>query len=907
MEPDRGFIDFRPLREYLPGVALKTGTRLGPYEIGSPLGAGGMGEVYLAKDTRLDRTVAIKVLPSHLSGDPELRQRFEREARAVSSLNHPHICTLHDIGREGNVDFLVMEHLEGETLAERLKKGPLPFHEALPCAVQIADALDKAHRQGVVHRDLKPGNIMLTKTGAKLLDFGLAKLAGTTAATPNISTLSALPTEQRSLTAAGAILGTFQYMAPEQLEGGEIDARTDIFALGAVIYEMVTGAKAFEGKSQASLISAIMSANPAPMSSLQAFSPPALERVVRTCLAKDPDKRWQNAGDVARELEWIAQAGPQGAVVERGLRARLPWVVPAFVAGIVAAAVVGWAFFPLASPPPAHVTRFSIPFTNERWSQNGVALSPDGSHAAYIAIGLEGQRLYIRRMDQVVPIAVQGTDGATNPFFSPDGQWVGFWAANKLQKVSVGGGLPLALCDSTAVRGASWGEDDMILFGVPTATGQGLSQVPAGGGTPEAVTQLVTDRGDVSHRFPDILPDGDVVFTILTGTGSSVAVLSRETGEIRTLIEDAVRAVYAPTGHLVYTQAGQLLAVPFDGDRLEVTGPPVPLVDEVAPEEFAISKEGALLYGQGTAALVAEVELLSVDRQGTARPLTEKPGPYVEPRLSPDGRHLAVTVAGETGIDIWVLELERDALTRLTFEQGNDSLPIWTPDGKQVTFSSDREGGWNVFSVPADGSGQPVQLTKSEYPTTATSWTPDGKVLATQQGRPNSGLDVAIFRLDGDGPGEPEVLLGTPFNEAQPIFSPDGHWLAYTSDESGRAEVYVRPFPGPGGKSQVSTEGGGHPLWAGNGRELFYLNGDKMMAVSLSTEPELRPSRPTELFEGRYGQAPLFIVQELLYHDVARDGQHFVMIKPVESESEPTQLDVVLNWFEELKARVPTE
>ena len=330
-------------------------------------------------------------------------------------------------------------------------------------------------------------------------------------------------------------------------------------------------------------------------------------------------------------------------------------------------------------------------------------------------------------------------------------------------------------------------------------------------------------------------------------------------------------------------------------------------MDEVAPEEFAISEDGGLLYGKGSAALVPEVELLSVDRDGTARPLTERAGPYVEPRLSPDGRRLVVTVAGDSGIDIWVLELARDALTRLTFEQGNDSLPIWTPDGHHITFSSDRNGGFHVFSVPADGSGQPVQLSNSEYPTTAASWTPDGQILAVQQGRPNTGLDISLLRVDEDLPGEPEVLLGTPFNEAQPVFSPDGRWLAYTSDESGRAEVYVRPFPGPGGKTQVSTGGGSHPLWSGTGRELFYRNNDQMMAVTLSTGPDLAPSRPVELFEGRYGQAPLFIVQELLYYDVARDGHSFVMIRPVESESEPTQLEVVLNWFEELKARVPTE
>ena len=426
-----------------------------------------MGEVYKAKDTRLDRTVAIKVLPSHLSGSPELRERFEREARAVSSLNHPHICTLHDIGREGKTDFLVMEHIEGESLADRLKKGALPFEEALTYASQIADALDKAHRTGVVHRDLKPGNIMITKTGAKLLDFGLAKFAGSTAPTPELSTLSALPTEQRSLTAAGTILGTFQYMAPEQLEGGEIDARTDIFAFGAVIYEMVTGKKAFEGKSQASLISAIMSANPEPISAVTPLSPVALEHVIRRCLAKDPDQRWQSAGDVARELEWISEAGPQAGVgAARALgRERLTWSAVSFVVGIAAAAILGWTLF---STPPASrpVTRFEIDFPiNERWIPTRIALSPDSSHIAYVSFGQDGQHLYLRRMDQVARTRVQGTENASQPFFSSDGQWIGFWADGKLQRVSVSGGLPVTLCDCPTLRGGSWGEDDVIVFG----------------------------------------------------------------------------------------------------------------------------------------------------------------------------------------------------------------------------------------------------------------------------------------------------------------------------------------------------------------------------------------------------------------------------------------------------------
>ena len=553
-----------------------------------------MGEVYKAKDTRLDRSVAIKVLSSHLSGSSELRERFEREARAVSSLNHPNICTLHDIGREGKTDFLVMEHIEGESLADRLKKGALPFDEALTYSTEIADALEKAHRAGVVHRDLKPGNIMITKTGAKLLDFGLAKLAGSTTPTPELSTLSALPTEQRSLTAAGTILGTFQYMAPQQLEGGEIDARTDIFALGAVIYEMVTGKKAFEGKSQASLISAIMSANPEPVSSVTPLSPVALEHVIRRCLAKDPDQRWQSAGDVARELEWIVEAGPQAGVgAARGLgRERILWAVVSFVVGIAAAAILGWALF--STPPaPKQVTRFDVAFpANERWIPTLLALSPDGSHIAYVSFGQDGQHLYLRRMDQVAPTRVQGTENAIRPFFSSDGQWVAFWADGKLQRVSVNGGLPVTLCDCPDLRGGSWGDDDVIVFGTTVARGLGLSMVPAGGGTPEPLTELDKEKGEVSHRLPDILPGGKgVVFTVFTNTSANVAALDRDSGEIRTLIEGATGGRYARTGHLLYSQGTQLLAVPFDLDSLEVTGTPVPMVEEVQPNQFAISQD----------------------------------------------------------------------------------------------------------------------------------------------------------------------------------------------------------------------------------------------------------------------------------------------------------------------------
>jgi serine/threonine protein kinase len=599
---------------------------MGPYEILSPLGAGGMGEVYKAKDTRLDRTVAIKVLPSHLSANAELRERFEREARTVSSLNHPNICTLHDIGNQGGIDFLVMEYMEGETLADRLKKGALPLQQALQHGIEMADALDKAHCQGVVHRDLKPGNIMLTKSGAKLLDFGLAKLRhGPQEGAPDLSTLA---TEAKPLTEKGSILGTFQYMAPEQLEGKDVDGRTDIFAFGAVLYEMVTGRKAFEGKSQASLIGAIMNSEPQPMSELQPVSPRSLEWSVKRCLAKDPDERWQSARDLTAELGRIAEGGSEAGlsarVTDGGPRSRLLWGVAGLLLG---ALVAGLASLKLSTDPSRserQVMRFQIPLApNHDWGQSGLDISPDGSRIAYVVSTDDHLQLYIRRMDQPEPTPMAGTEGARAPFFSPDGQWVGFWADGNLQKVSVAGGLPLTLCDSESMRGASWGADDVIVFGTAA---KGLFEVPAGGGRPVALT--TPNQNERAHRWPQLLPgEKAVLFTTWGGAGArSVAVLSRETGEVRTLIESGADARYVPTGHLVYRQLeGQVLGVPFDISRLQIAGAPVPLiVEEVAVGNLAVSARDTLVYAT-TTAFVPNSTLVWVDREGRESPLMAKP------------------------------------------------------------------------------------------------------------------------------------------------------------------------------------------------------------------------------------------------------------------------------------------
>ncbi len=885
-------------------MSLTPGTKLGPYEILAPLGAGGMGEVYKAKDTRLDRTVAIKVLPSHVASHPEVRQRFEREARAVSSLNHPNICTLHDIGSENGIDFMVMEHIEGDTLADRLKKGALPLDQALQYGIEIADALDKAHRQGVVHRDLKPGNIMLTKSGAKLLDFGLAKMS---VAATNAGGLSALPTEAQPLTKEGSILGTFQYMAPEQLEGKEADARTDIFAFGAVLYEMVTGKKAFEGDSTASLIAAIMSSEPRPVSELRAVAPAALDRVVKKCLAKDPEDRWHTAHDLMDEVKWIGEGGRAASKAETSMvRRSIPGGLALVLLGAVLAGVVVWS---LTRPAPLPLKRFAIrlPPGDEFVADiGGLSISPDGQNLVYVARSGGGtSRLHLRPIDQLEATPLPGTDGARGPFFSPDGQWVGFHAGGELKKVSITGGAPLTLCNVVTFFGASWGPDDTIFFS--RSVGSELFRVSASGGTPEPVTVL--DPEEKGHpRWPEILPGGKaLLYTIWrSARNTSIVVQSLETGERRILAEGGSNPHYVPTGHIVFQRANSLLAMPFDLERLEVAGSSVPVLEDVGRDiiagdagQFSLSKDGSLLYASGTL-LAIPGELVWVDRHGVEQPVAEGLRGYFDPRLSPDGQRLAVSIVGENGYDVWVFALGRGTLTRLTF--GGTSIRfIWSRDGERVIFGSNRGGGdFNIFSKLADGSGTAEQLTTGAY-RVPTSISSDGKTIVFRQNSDITGRDIGMVRLEGES--EPEMLLQTPFEEHTGMLSPDDRWLTYVSNESGREEIYVRPFPDLGGKWQVSTDGGTEPMWSRDGRELFYRNGDKMMAVAISTEPELAPGKPTLLFEGRY-LSGVSAGNPATNYDVAPDGR-FVMIRTAEG-SGLTQINVVLNWLEELKRLVPT-
>jgi len=909
-------------------MALTSGTRLGPYEVLAPLGAGGMGEVYRARDTRLDRTVAIKILPPHLSEDPILRQRFEREAKAISSLNHPHICVLYDVGKQDGTQFLVMECVEGETLANRLEKGPLPLAQVLQFGIQIADALDKAHRHGVVHRDLKPGNIMLTPSGAKLLDFGLAKALVPLAAG---ATLTAAATRTTPVTQQGTIVGTFQYMSPEQVEGKEVDARSDIFSFGSVLYEMVTGRRAFQGKSQLSVASAVLEKDPEPISTLQPLTPPALDRAIRRCLAKDPEDRWQTARDLLLELKWIPEAGSQAGVPvplvsHRKLRERLAWAAAALLALIAIAFAIG---FVLRTPKPSQPMRLSAEIGADASPVTGFGpsaiLSPDGSRLAFVALGSDQKRrIYVRSLDQLQATVLSGTENARNHFFSPDGQWLGFFADGKLKKIPVLGGAAAPLCDAFDDRGGSWGEDGTIVF--TPAFGAPLSKVSSAGGTPQLLTALDRQAGELTHRWPQVLPGGKaVLFTSSTVTGfyedADIVVYSMASGQRKDVQRGGFHARYLPTGHLVYMHEGTLFAVPFDLKRLEVTGQPAPILDGIVTNtatggaQFSFSESGNLVYVAG-GTVVQKISVYWMDRQGKFAPLRQTPGAYMSPALSPDGKRLALQVRDGKSMDIWVDEWERDTLTRLTFGGEFNSSPVWTPDGQRITYSSHEAGGvWNLYWKRADGAGDALRLTESKNQKYPNSWRLDGKVLAFTQLNPDTSWDILTLAIEGDEksgwkPGEPKPFLNSPFNEQDAAFSPDGRWLAYSSNESGNPEVYVRPFPGPGGKWQISVGGGLFPKWSRNSRELFYRTTDSkiMMAAYTTTGDSLHADKPQLWSPGQFtsrGPASNF--------DMHPDGKRFVVLKDsavlkdsVAGEAKAVnKVSFILNFFDELRHKVP--
>jgi Tol biopolymer transport system component/tRNA A-37 threonylcarbamoyl transferase component Bud32 len=921
---------------------LSPGAKLGPYEIVSPLGAGGMGEVYRARDTRLDREVAIKVLPEHLAKDAQFKQRFEREARTVSSLNHPHICTLYDIGREGEADFLVMEYLEGETVAERLKRGKVAIGELLKIGMEMADALDKAHRQGVVHRDLKPGNIMLTKGGAKLMDFGLAKPAGLAGAAGSGSALllsAAMTASGQSpmspITSAGSIVGTIQYMSPEQIEGKEADARSDIFAFGATLYEMATGARAFPGKSQISVASAILEKDPEPISKAQPLAPPAFDRVIAQCLQKNPEDRFQCAHDVGLELKWISQTKvgePSGLPREgRALPYRLlPWAVVA--AAVVLLALLAVLYFRQISAPvravrssivfPEKVSLVTIGFPSEP------ALSPDGSRLVIVGDDASGKggRLWLRPLDSLTAQPLEGTEDATYPFWSPDGRYVGFFAQGKLKKIDISGGPPQTLCDAPGGRGGAWNQEGTIIFSASS-----LSRVSSAGGAPNVITHFDESRHETSHRWPVFLPDGRHYIywagdPFATGSVPGMAPSGRsetanqfgiylgtlESSERKFLFQADSQAIYAPPGYLLFLRGQTLMAQPFDAVSVKLGGEAFPVAEQVINPAayrlglFSASQNGVLVFRTGAG---AGSQLVWMDAAGKQIGTVSEPGNHFWPRLSPDGKRLAENVQDpQSGnIDVWLIDLARGVRTRFTFDPAVDSSPIWSPDGTRIVFYSTRRGHADLYIKDASGAGSEELVFESDALKSPTDWSRDDRYIAftSLDLKGKTGRDIWILPLFGDR--KPFPFLQTQFDETGAMFSPDGRWLAYTSNESGKSEVYIAPFTGgptgvhgpdpraaaPGGKWQVSQGGGNQPEWSRDGENIFFtVPGGKLMAVEVKAMgATVEIGNPRQVLQanfflgGAYGHS----------YEVAPDGKHFV-VNVAQQGGGSAPLTLVTNW-----------
>ena len=860
-----------------------------------------MGEVYKARDTRLDRTVAIKVLPEHVASDPDLRQRFEREAKTISSLNHPHICTLHDIGSQDGIDFLVMEYLEGDTLAQRLQKGALPLKQALQVAIEVADALDKAHRQGITHRDLKPGNIMLTKAGAKLLDFGLAKLRppGTVGA----DGFSAATTRDEPLTGRGTILGTLQYMAPEQLEGKEADHRTDIFAFGAVLYEMVTGKRAFIASSHASLIAAILDRQPIPIATQQAVSPPALNHVVETCLAKQPDERWQTAGDIVRQLKWIVETESQASRIGSepaaselpGSRRAIPWLVGAIAASIAVALGVS----NLRNPEPTasrEATRLTVRATRFL-PQAPLALAPDGRTLVFAAHEDGVNRLYRRPLNEIEATPIPGPEDAYLPFFSPDGQWVGYFEKvtprTALKKVLATGGPPVTVWDeATSSAGASWGPDDTIVVG--GEQGRGLSRISAAGGEATPITTVdIADR-EIGHTLPEFLPGGEAVLFQVRFSGPDppdhIAVASLETGEHRLLVEGG-HPHYA-RGHVIFARDKSLWRVPFDVEHLQVTGEPFPVLEGVVEDppgysSFSLAADGSLAYIPGSRLMQGRRTLVWVDREGREEALGLVPNAYFWPRVSPEGTRVA-TMFQDNGFHVWIADLARGTLSRLTTDAGiPPPFPLWTPDGQRVVFGSTSEGRAGLFWRAADGTGPVERLVSIEGRLPAAGdWSADGKTLVFTYGRENA-RDTDIGLLDMAGDREWRPLLETEAYEMFPSISHDGTWIAYSSNQTGQFEIYVERFPDLGDRRQISPAGAfPGAVWSQERTELFYRRAidGAMMRVAIGTEPTLTASSPEILFAGEpYYPSPEPLPVNSWDYDIAPDSERFLMLVPLKN------------------------
>jgi len=901
-------------------MGLTSGTRLGPYEILSALGAGGMGEVYRARDTTLGRQVAIKVLPDAFAQDAERLARFEREAKTLAALNHPHIAQIYGLEKSSGVQALVMELVEGEDLSQRIVHGPIPIDETLPIARQICEALEAAHEQGIIHRDLKPANIKITPDGVvKVLDFGLAKLADPAHAAASDLSLSPTITSP-AMTQAGMILGTAAYMSPEQAKGRPADKRSDIWAFGCVLFEMLTGTRPFDGEDITDVMVAVLSKEP-DWTALPVRVPGSIRALIRRCLEKDRRKRVADIAAALFVLDEPASLGGSATVLpRRPLWQRIAALTAGvLVPGIVAGASV-WVATRPAEPAPPRVTRTTITTSGPAaltitGIDRDLALSPDGTHVVYVGNG--GTQLFVRALDALEPVAIASGGDVGGPFVSPDGQWVGFFEnVTTLRKVAITGGPPITLARLGAIpRGATWAPDETIIFATSDQT-TGLQRVSAAGGTPEVLTRPDHAQGEADHLWPEILPGGRaVLFTITTQTGgletAQVAVRDLRTGTHKMLLRGGSHGRYVASGHLIYVAAGTLRAIPFDPTRLETHGTAVPVLPRLATTsfgagDFAVAADGTLVYVDAPGSLAANARtLVWVDRTGKEEPVAAPPRVYQHSRLSPDGTRVALT-SNDQENDIWIWDLRRARLTRLTLDPGQDLFPVWTPDGRRIIFSSDRGGSTNLWWQAADGTGTAERLTTSSNTQLATGITPDGTAVVFFEVTPTMDRDLLQLALDGTRRVTP--LLQTKFDERNGIVSPDGRWLAYESNSSGSFEIYVRPFPNVGaGQWQVSTAGGRQPLWARSGKELFYVGGNgALLRVPVEASGATwNAGAPMKLLEGRYVTGGTLGRT----YDVSPDGQRFLMIKAPGTDATAAlpALIVVQHWDEELKRLVPTK
>jgi predicted Ser/Thr protein kinase len=875
---------------------MTPGTKLGPYEIIAPIGAGGMGEVYRARDTRLKRDVALKVLPEAFARDPDRMARFQREAEVLAALNHPNIAQIY--GAEDRA--LAMELVEGQTL-----KGPLPLETALDYARQIANALEAAHEKGIVHRDLKPANIMITAGGlVKVLDFGLAAvMQGPAGDQTNSPTLTMRATE------TGVIMGTAGYMSPEQASGKPVDKRADIWSFGVVLWEMLTGKRLFEGETVSHTLAAVLTKEP-DWKQLPARTPSAILRLLRRCLERDLKRRLPDIGSARLEIDEALGKVDEEPAAPSGQAKGMPYLIAAVVGlGLIA---VGALYWRATRPVERPLVRLdvdlgpdvSLPGLNA--APDNVRLSPDGTRLVYLSGN--PARLFTRRLDQPTTAELPGTEGASVPFFSPDGQWVGFFAANKVNKISVAGGAVVPLADYPFIGGGNWGADGSIILG--SALNSGLVRVPESGGMPTRLTELA--KGELGHLYPQILPGGKaalfVVYESLDVEHASIEVISLADRRRKVLVRGGTAPRYLPTGHLVYSNKGTLFAVPFDPVRLETHGTAVPVLDNVAysrlgEAHYDSSATGTLVYRKGGGSATSTMRTIQwVDAAGRKEPLQRKPGEYQNPRLSPDGKRLVVIVRDGANQDLWVYDLQRDALTRLTF---GGTFPIsvaWSPDGQYVVFGSVGSG---ILWTRADGSGQPQTLIESKDILVPSSFSRDGKRLAYFEVTKGAEIfTVAVEEKDRQlKAGKPESFLKSQYDNVAWDFSPDGRWLAYLSSESGKNELYVRPFPTPasgqGGKWQISNSGAGFSAWSRDGRELLYQAGDQIMAVSYTAKGETFVAEKPRVWLAKVGGTA---------HDLSPDGKRLVVLAPVEAAETPKadhEVVFLFNFFDELRRKVP--